>query len=361
MEPLTRLLGDAHRFVPDVKLYINFLNELSVVPAPEAATQCDGDGHKAQKQSMRTYLSHHSITMHCLRLVRYEATSFPSRQHLRWTTALESSSIPSERELVRNPKAQKNLHETPNFAFQHGFVMRPATLRRLSSWWDHSWGAEKNAVYWAGSSTGGHWTAHTWAKGHPQRLVALATGKAETSTGAKVDISHRDVALTRIVGCEPRPVCDAMSRFFWGGLPDTTTGGRSSRGPDPENRALRYRFALDVNGNSFSGRFYRRLASRGVPLKINIFREWHDDRLRAWVHYVPFSVSMEEMPELMRVLTSTATGQRISRSIAEARREWHQLAVSPQHQGIYLYRLMLEMTRVRDGRREANYEKKKNN
>lgn len=76
---------------------------------------------------------------------------------------------------------------------------------------------------------------------------------------------------------------------------------------------------------------------------------------------MPFSVSMEEMPELMRVLTSTATGQRISRSIAEARREWHQLAVSPQHQGIYLYRLMLEMTRVRDGRREANYEKKKNN
>ncbi|KAI6636352.1 hypothetical protein MCOR14_005303 [Pyricularia oryzae] len=294
-----QIVGDAHRFVPDVKLYINFLNELSVVPAPEAATQCDGDGHKAQKQSMRTYLSHHSITMHCLRLV--------------------------------------------------------------SSWWDHSWGAEKNAVYWAGSSTGGHWTAHTWAKGHPQRLVALSTGKAETSTGAKVDISHLDVALTRIVGCEPRPVCDAMSRFFWGGLPDTMTGGRSSRGPDPENRALRYRFALDVSGNSFSGRFDRRLASRGVPLKINIFREWHDDRLRAWVHYVPFSVSMEEMPELMRVLTSTATGQRISRSIAEARREWHQLAVSPQHQGIYLYRLMLEMTRVRDGRREASYEKKKNN
>lgn len=128
-----QIVGDAHRFVPDVKLYINFLNELSVVPAPEAATQCDGDGHKAQKQSMRTYLSHHSITMHCLRLVRYEATNFPSRQHLRWTTALESSSIPSERELVRNPKAQKNLHETPNFAFQHGFVMRPATLRRLSS------------------------------------------------------------------------------------------------------------------------------------------------------------------------------------------------------------------------------------
>lgn len=152
-----------------------------------------------------------------------------------------------------------------------------------------------------------------------------------------------------------------MSRFFWGGLPDTTTGGSSSRGPDPENRALRCRLALDVNGNSFSGRFYRRLASHGVPLKINIFREWHDDRLRAWVHYVPVSVSMEEMPELMRVLTSTATGQRISRSIAEAMREWHQLAVSPQHQGIYLYMLMLEMTRVQDGRREANCEKKKNN
>lgn len=314
MEPLTRLLGDAHRFVPDVKLYINFLNELSVVPAPEAATQCDGDGHEAQKQSMRTYLSHHSITMHCLRLVRYKRRASPvgnisagPQRGKAPVFLLKENSSGTQRRKRTSTKPQILLFSTawscaprhcggfrprsryflsPPLTYPISNILFPAThyshkSSLYSSWWDRSWGAEKNAVYWAGSSTGGHWTAHTWAKGHPQRLVALATGKAETSTGAKVDISHLDVALTRIVGCEPRPVCDVMSRFFWGGLPDTTTGGRSSRGPDPENRALRYRFALDVSGNSFSGRFYRRLASRGVPLKINIFREWHDDRLRA--------------------------------------------------------------------------------
>ncbi|KAI6362622.1 hypothetical protein MCOR25_006152 [Pyricularia grisea] len=364
-------------FLPDLELYINFLDEPSVLLGTEAATRDEGGGDETREKPMWTDLSHQSIAMAVSEACRERGDEFPQiKTAPPHNIMLDSSSFPSGKEFVWNPKMQKNLCQNAEYASQHGLVMCPATLQRLSSqvplisraapypfsdvlfpathyslksslyssWSDRSWGAKKNAVYWAGSSTGGHWTADTWVNGHRQRLVALATGRAKTSTGGTVDTSRLDVALTRIVGCEPPKVCDAMSRFF-------STGSRGRR--DPEDRALRYRFALDVDGNSFSGRFYRLLASRGVPLKMTIFREWHDDRLRAWVHYVPVSVGMEELPELVRFLTSTATGQRVSRSIADAGREWYQRAVSPRHQGIYLYRLMLEMARVQDELREA--------
>jgi hypothetical protein len=141
-----------------------------------------------------------------------------------------------------------------------------------------------------------------------------------------------DVALTKVVGCADDSVCDAMNSFF-----DTP------READPESKAFRYRFLLDIDGNSYSGRFYRFLASRSVPLKISIFREWHDERLIPWLHYVPVSQSMEELPELIRFLATTAEGQKISHRIAEAGREWYFRALTPPHQGIYLYRLMLEL------------------
>ncbi|KAL8284957.1 hypothetical protein RB597_002170 [Gaeumannomyces tritici] len=192
---------------------------------------------------------------------------------------------------------------------------------------------KKKAVYWAGLSTGGRWSADTWHGGHRQRLVALAA----------VDRSRLDVAFTRFVGCAPAAVCDAMSPFL---LPPG-----SGRAADPESRALRYQFALDVDGNGFSGRFYRLLVSRSVPLKMTTFREWRDECLVPCVHYVPVSVGLGELPGLVHFLTSTAAGQRISKSIADAGRGWYQWAVAPKHQGIH--RLMLEMARMQGRSREA--------
>lgn len=62
-----------------------------------------------------------------------------------------------------------------------------------------------------------------------------------------------------------------------------------------------------------------------------------------WLHYAPVSQSLQELPELVRLLTRTGPGNEIARAIAEAGRDWHDGAVAPMHQGLYLYRLMLEL------------------
>ncbi|KAL8372349.1 hypothetical protein RB595_001919 [Gaeumannomyces hyphopodioides] len=306
---------------------------------------------------------------------------------------------------VRDPADQKDLCRHAEYSDMHGFVMCPTTLRQMPTltpvlsqaapdpfsdillpaphysmsrnlykpWQDRAWEAKKSMVYWAGSNTGGRWTLQTWARGLRQRLVSLAQGKERrgythlghspfssvagmpqplsphtVSSTAPEHISLFDVSMTRILAdaCATPAACEAQRAFFGGGggLPPS---GRPER-MHAKSRPTRYRLQLDVDGNSYSGRFYRMLASRSCPLKATVFREWHDDRLVPWLHYVPVSQSLEELPELVRFLAGTRRGSDVARAIADAGREWHDRAVAPVHQGLYLYRLMLELAWLMD-------------
>lgn len=118
-----------------------------------------------------------------------------------------------------------------------------------------------------------------------------------------------DVAFTKVSQCEPRRCRDERSFF--------RVNARA-----PRDRALGSRLAFDLDDNGISGRYYGLLASRSAPLKQTLLREWHDDRLAPWVHYVPVSPGMEELPELVLFLTSTEAGRRRAMGIARQGREW---------------------------------------
>ena len=61
----------------------------------------------------------------------------------------------------------------------------------------------------------------------------------------------------------------------------------------------------------------------------NLFREWHEDRLIPWVHYVPISLGMEELPETVRYLLKDPEGQRIASRIAKESRHWARWILRP--------------------------------
>ena len=90
-----------------------------------------------------------------------------------------------------------------------------------------------------------------------------------------------------------------------------------------------------------------------MVLKQTVLREWHDERLIPWVHYIPVSLSMEELPEIMRYMTSDKDGMRRAREIADASRDWHGRVLRREDFTIYLYRLMLELARIMDPKREV--------
>jgi hypothetical protein len=116
----------------------------------------------------------------------------------------------------------------------------------------------------------------------------------------------------------------------------------------PSSESFKYTLNFDLDGNGHSGRFYRLLNSSSLPLKQTLFREWHDERLQPWLHYVPVSLGMKELPEVVRYLADEEEGRQVAALMAGRGSEWSRRALRPVDQAIYLYRLMLELARLQD-------------
>lgn len=115
-----------------------------------------------------------------------------------------------------------------------------------------------------------------------------------------------------------------------------------------KDEAFKYQLVFDLDDNGISGRYYKLLASKFTPLKQSVFREWHDERLVPWVHYVPVSLGMGELPELVNYLTLTKEGQTRAREIAEQGAIWFSEAFQETDLAVYMYRVLLELARVQN-------------
>lgn len=288
---------------------------------------------------------------------------------------------------VTSLKSSMDLCQNPIYASQHGLFLSPTSLRLIEGLvpilstgapstmgdilypspaytvedefaydaaHDVAWEDKRNNLYWAGSTTGGYAGEKTpWKSFHRQRFVALAQGRWDIyqylreEEGVMQRVGSRflnkrlfDVDFTRIFMCAVRECRDEKDYF-------------RTKGWVNKDAALGSRLVFDIDGNGISGRYYKLLASKSAVLKQTIFREWHDDRLVPWVHYIPVSLGMEELPELVLWLTSTKLGQMRARDIADQGREWMERALRPVDRGIYLYRMLLELARLQDPEREA--------
>ena len=248
---------------------------------------------------------------------------------------------------------------------------------------DLAWENKTAGVYWAGSTTGSFQSvAHQdWKRHHRQRFVALVNelgadrrytylarsasaspghhdaddvvdGDGTTTTTAAaaawqvrkssaLKASLYRVHFTGIVQCADDATETAIREYF------------PMHGQDPKNEPFRYTLAFDLDGNGHSGRFYRLLSSRSLPLKQTVFKEWHDERLKPWLHYAPVSLGMEELPEVVRYLADEAEGREVAALMAEEGRRWSGRALRPVDQAVYLFRLLLELGRLQDEGRVA--------
>ncbi|KAI9781673.1 MAG: F-actin-capping protein subunit beta [Peltula sp. TS41687] len=169
-------------------------------------------------------------------------------------------------------------------------------------------------------------------------LIESRPGVWETYRSREILSQLYNAKFTAIIQCEETQ-CKAEKDYF---RPSDREG---------TDAAYKSRFIFDIDGNSFSGRSYTLLGSRSVVLKQTIFEQWHDERLFPWVHYVPVSVSMDELPETMRFLALTEDGSRRAKQIADNGREWKSKALRKEDASVFLYRLLLEYARLLDDSR----------
>lgn len=232
---------------------------------------------------------------------------------------------------------------------------------------DTTWENKTNSLYWRGSTTGGFSRNGGWRRQHRQHIVQRlnALDKAQILVSKSSDSAHKvedidrralhhlvDVKFSHVGQCDPGD-CDAQKEFFE--VVERVDG----------QDAWYYKHLLDMDGNAFSGRFYSFLRSKSLTYKMSVFREWHAEWLRPWVHYVPLSLRGDEHLDLVRWFSGDRTdtdavggrgkervadkggsgnteGERKAREIAQRSTEWHDKVLRNADFETWFFRLLLE-------------------
>ncbi|KAL7415711.1 glycosyl transferase family 90-domain-containing protein [Mrakia frigida] len=74
------------------------------------------------------------------------------------------------------------------------------------------------------------------------------------------------------------------------------------QGADEMNK---YKYLVDVDGNSWSARFRRLLSTNSLVLKATTYPEWYSDALIPWFHYVPLKVDYSDMFDTLAFFRGT--------------------------------------------------------
>ncbi|PGH17340.1 hypothetical protein AJ79_01224 [Helicocarpus griseus UAMH5409] len=218
---------------------------------------------------------------------------------------------------------------------------------------DFLWNDKKNQMYWRGSTTGGFSRAGGWRRQHRQLFVKKINGFDTTKVYEKgpegvwslKETPRRtfsdifNVKFSHVGQCDPED-CKAQMEFF-----DVV----ESAG---QQDAWAYKHLVDIDGNAFSGRYYAFLHSNSLVYKLAIFREWHDEWIRPWVHYVPLSLQGNEHVETVRYLATEEEGQSYARLLAKQGKEFAEKALRNDDLEVWFFRLLLEYGRVVDDNRE---------
>ncbi|KAK3674625.1 hypothetical protein LTR78_005347 [Recurvomyces mirabilis] len=292
---------------------------------------------------------------------------------------------------VYNHTAFSDICNSPSFGSSHGFFDRPNAFNVIhelfpifsqskmssfqdilypSPWYwygkvsydskqDYDWKAKINSLWWRGSTTGGFSRDGGWRRQHRQKMVgklnaldqAMVLGDVkktpedlpEWTTKSVSRQEYKDIIdvhFSHVGQCDPGD-CDAQREFF------------DVKPPVDQQDAWKYRFLLDVDGNAFSGRFYAFLKSHSLTFKMAVFREWHEEWIMPWVHYIPLSLKGEEVLETVRYLSAESEGKSQAIRMAEGSREWAGKVLRNEDFEVWFFRLLLEYGRIVDDNRET--------
>ena len=219
---------------------------------------------------------------------------------------------------------------------------------------DLPWEQKLDRVYWVGTANAGWATPENWFKLNRQRMTIMTgsespqpvpllertsiVGSEKTTWKAKTGLLWKDISqyfhlrISRIDWC-PNPSCDVQEAYFH---PER----------EEQNDVLKNKYCLDLDGTSYSGRYYRLLRSSCAVIKQTLFNEWHDDWLMPWVHYIPLSPRGYELGEVTRFLIEEPEGREIGRKIADQGRSWSKRLLREEDIGLVILRILMEYQRI---------------
>ncbi|TRM56111.1 glycosyltransferase family 90 protein, partial [Schizophyllum amplum] len=166
------------------------------------------------------------------------------------------------------------------------------------------WDEKSDKIFWRGATTGGggnpagfsaQYQRHRFLRmtsdqSDAPRPVTFAHPSDSTNyTTASVPVSHlnaelMDAAFTKATNPGEYP----------GGLEALQATHRFAD-PVPLGAHWSYKYLVDLDGMSYSGRFMSFLASDSVPVKATLYREFFSEWIEPWVHFIPMSLNYSEI------------------------------------------------------------------
>lgn len=236
------------------------------------------------------------------------------------------------------------------------------------------WEDKLNQVIWRGVATGGRNRHDNWRGFQRHRFVAMTNGSKISATenwhsipenwGLPPDLYNLAAKSENKLGewtnkwadtgfvdlnCDPQ---DNHTCYYSAPHFQVVPGMMMS---DQFNR----KYLPDIDGNSFSGRYRGFLLSTSLPIKATIFREWHDDRLVPWRHFVPMDTRYIDFWGIMEYFLGYENDHvkvqghdEQAKKIALDGQEWANRVLRAEDMQIYVLRLLLEYARLSSDNRE---------
>jgi hypothetical protein len=237
------------------------------------------------------------------------------------------------------------------------------------------WSQKSDSLYWRGSFSGQVNGKHNWRTSHRARWVLNAQfwdraartlrkfnveGKARQRLNAilldnaqAAEMALSPSALSALERLPPGAVNVSFSNINFcledGGC-DLLRKVTKQSPWMPGTTATEHKFVFDLDGLGMSERYYELLLSRSVVLKQTEWAEWHDEYLIPWIHYIPISLGMAEVPELLDFLINDAFGKQVAARISDEASHYVRTALSIESQSAYLLRTLYEYADIFNGR-----------
>lgn len=247
------------------------------------------------------------------------------------------------------------------------------------------WEGKKDVLYWRGTTTGEAQTPTTWARGHRHRMLRYVKQLREAANkltlGVEVDpfdaiyAPNKTIIPSResvqvagntlpLFDYTDRSVVDAVKRlgpqkfnvawnmFVLADEPTlaSLTANQITTGTEDRNDVYKYKYLLDLDGQSMSCRFYQLLGSNSLVFKQTIWSEYHDDHLVPWIHYVPLDLRIEnnELPMLLDFFISHPQGPQTAAKIASTSKQWAEATLRPIDIALYYARVLIEFAELQN-------------
>ncbi|KAF7369304.1 CAP10 domain-containing protein [Mycena venus] len=186
------------------------------------------------------------------------------------------------------------------------------------------WDAKMSRLYWRGKASGGQISGSNYRAFPRFRAVDIGRGRPDlmdvTISGFHKDLCGPD--------CDPTKI-----------KAEYNINGKSAR----REEIYKYKYALDLDGNSFSGRYLGLLRSGSLVFKSTVFDEYFNDWLRPFEHYIPV---LPDLSDLVQKIEWAIANDAEAHAIQEAGKAVADRVLTDAQNDCYFSAVMLEWAQL---------------